>query len=121
LAVLLFRLDGVDDDEAEDVRKTLTEHAIGFYETPGGRWGISVAAIWLIDEAQLTRARALIDDYQAQRARRLQEEHARLKRDGSLESLRDRLMAHPVQSVVYVAIALVVLYFSIKPFFELGR
>ena len=65
MAVLLFPLRNVPDDEAEEVRALLGTHGIDFYETPASAFGISAGAIWLRDEAQLQVARQLIDDYQA--------------------------------------------------------
>lgn len=38
-AKILFRLSGVPDDEADDVRMLLTDNAIDFYETSAGNWG----------------------------------------------------------------------------------
>ena len=47
MALLLFRLRNVPDDEADEVRHLLNENSIEFYETSAGNWGISMPAIWL--------------------------------------------------------------------------
>ena len=65
MAIMLFKLRGVPDDEAEEVREVLKGAGIDFYETPPSRWGVSMEAIWLQDEEQMERARALIDGYQS--------------------------------------------------------
>ena len=39
MAKILFRLNGVSDDEANDVRELLSNNAIDFYETSPGNWG----------------------------------------------------------------------------------
>jgi hypothetical protein len=39
MAKILFRLNGVSDEEANDVRELLANHAIDFYETSAGNWG----------------------------------------------------------------------------------
>lgn len=121
MAVLVFRLRGVSEEEADDVRALLSSHGIAFYETSAGNWGISMPAIWLQDEGDWTEARRLIDEYQAERRRRLQEEHASLKREGRLESTFDRIKQDPLRFLLYLAAALVVLYLSTKPFLDLGR
>ena len=67
MAILLFSLRGVPDDEADDVRELLTEQAIDFYETSAGNWGISMPALWLKDHGQLAQAQELLANYQRQR------------------------------------------------------
>jgi hypothetical protein len=72
MAKIVFRLAGVGDDEAQDVRTLLQEAGIEFYETSAGRWQISLAALWLRHDDDFQRARALIDAYQDERRVRLQ-------------------------------------------------
>ena len=67
MAKLLFRLNGVNEDEAEDVRTLLQDAGIEFYETDEGRWRISVAAIWLRHNDDYEQARGLLDQYQQER------------------------------------------------------
>lgn len=71
---IVFRLNGVEDDEANDVRALLEEAEIEFYETHAGRWRISVAAIWLKNPAEFEQARALIDEYQQQRSEQIRQQ-----------------------------------------------
>lgn len=119
MAVLLFKLNGVPEDEAGEVRALLAEHAIDVYETEAGRWGISLAAIWLRDESQLVQARALIDEYQQQRFLRAREEYERKKAAGELETWLGRALQHPLRFVVYLLAILLVLYLSLMPFLML--
>jgi hypothetical protein len=67
MAVIIFRLKDVPEDEADEVRELLRANHLDFYETSAGKWGISIAAIWLKDDSQKERARALIDDYQSKK------------------------------------------------------
>lgn len=120
MAVLLFRLNNVPEDEADAVRALLERHAIPFYETPGGRWGISVAGIWLYDDLYLERARGLIDAYQAERAREAREAYAQRRREGGAETLWQRFLREPLLFVFFVLVIAGVLYFSIVPFLGLG-
>jgi len=47
MSKILFRLNGVSDDEAEEVRELLASNNIDFYETSPGNWGVSMPAIGL--------------------------------------------------------------------------
>lgn len=115
MAKLLFRLNGVSDDEADDVRTLLQEHAIEIYETNAGRWLIGVAAIWLPDETEYVKARALIDAYQAERYQRLQQENTHNKQS-VLQSLIGRLWQSPLEFLMVMLALLFVLGVSIYPF-----
>ncbi len=119
MAVLLFRLNGVPEDEADEVRMLLNEHGISFYETHAGRFGISLAAIWLRDESQQAMARELLDSYQEARTQRAREEYQALRRTGRHETCWQRLREHPVRFLLYVGGILFILYLSLMPFFSL--
>lgn len=121
MAKILFRLNGVPDDEADDVRELLTRHAIDFYETSAGNWGVSMAAIWLKDEAQFNQARALLDAYQAERATRMREEYARLKHEGKHKTFLQAVSQRPVSFAVHLALAMLVIYLSFQLVFELAK
>ncbi len=118
MAILLFRLNGVPDDEADEVRRLLSEHHIDYYETHAGRWGISVAAIWLRDETQLKAAHHLIEEYQHRRSTSARAHYEHLRREGRLESVVERLLAHPLRAAAYLVAILVILYLSIAPFLD---
>lgn len=117
----LFSLNGVPDDEAEDVRALLTASAIDFYETQAGNWGISAPAIWLRDESQFAQARALIDAYQCERLLRVREEYARRQKEGRNRTTIDVIRENPLRFLVYLAAILAVIYFSTKPFLDIGK
>lgn len=120
-AARIFSLKGVPDDEAEDVRRLLTEHGIVHYETPVGMWGLTGGAIWTKDAAQAGKARALIDSYQQARAKSMRAAYAQLKAQGETPTFVDRLMEDPLRFIVYAAVAAGVLYLSIKPFIHFGK
>lgn len=121
MPIMLFRLNNVPEDEAEEVRALLTEHGIEFYETHAGNWGVSTAAVWLRDESRLAEAKSLLETYQAERATRVREAYQQSKAEGQDRGLLDELKEHPVRLVVYVAVILAVLYLSTMPFFHWGR
>jgi hypothetical protein len=120
MPVLLFRLNGVPDDEAEEVRELLAEHNIDWYETDAGRWGISVAALWLRDEAQAATARQLIDEYQEARALRVQGEYQARRAEGREETLLDRFRRDPLRFVFYVMLVAGIVYLMLIPFMPVG-
>ncbi|MBT8132410.1 MAG: hypothetical protein KJO35_09090 [Gammaproteobacteria bacterium] len=120
MAILLFRLRGVPDDEAQDVRDLLTAHNIDHYETPAGNWGISMPSLWLRDESQRDRAKALIKDYQEQRASTAREQLAQAKREGNNRTLLDEFKDHPIRFTAIILFVLLILYLSTKPFLALS-
>jgi len=121
MAVRLFKLRDVPDDEAEDVRHLLAEHGIDFYETYAGNWGIGTPAIWLKDESRLQQAKALIDQYQGERAIRMRAEYEQKKQDGRHETMLDRMKAHPVQVIIFGALTLFIVYVTLTPFLNFGK
>lgn len=121
MAVQLFRLRNVPDDEAEDIRNLLTKHHIDHYETPAGNWGISMPAIWLHDDLQLDRAKSLIEEYQQKRSKIAKLEREQANQEGTRQGLISSFMKSPIQTIVYTALAVVILYFSVKPFLNFGK
>lgn len=121
MPIRLFALNGVPDDEAEDVRALLTAGGIDFYETPAGNWGISSPAIWLNDETQLEKARSLIDAYQRERRVRVREEYAQLQKAGRQRTIIDVIRENPLRFIVYLAVIAAIIYFSTTPFMDVGK
>lgn len=120
MAVRLFSLRDVPDDEAEEIRNLLSENNIEFYETSPGNWGISAPGIWLKCEEQLQPARALIETYQTERAEQQRNIYQQLKREGKHRTFWTLLREEPFKIITYIGIVLVILYFSTKPFLSLG-
>ncbi|MHB1241579.1 MAG: DUF6164 family protein [Gammaproteobacteria bacterium] len=90
MAILLFRLKHVPDDEAAALRALLDEHGVDYYETPESRWGISVPALWLREERQTQTANELIRTYQEERQRSARAAYEQAKAEGSAETLLRR-------------------------------
>ena len=120
MAVKLFKLRNVPDDEAEEVRQLLADHEIDFYETYAGGWGISMPAIWLQDATQLTQATALIDAYQERRTTQARTEYAQLKQQGQHRTVPDKIRENPVRFVLLFMLSLFILYISLAPFLQFG-
>ena len=116
MSILLYRLNDSSFDEAEEIRELLETNNIEFYETLPGKWGFSVAAIWLVDESQLAHAQQLVDHYQTERVTRIRAEYQQLKAEGKIETVFDRFKQHTTLFILTLGIMLFIAYFSIKPF-----
>lgn len=121
MPVKLFPLNGVPEDEAEEVRALLNAGEIDYYETPAGNWGLSVPALWLHDENQFAQARALIDVYQQARLLRVREEYEQQQREGRQRTLIDVIRENPLRFFAYVAVIVAIIYFSTQPFLDIGK
>ena len=111
MPVMLYSLRNVSDEEADDIRNLLSDNHIEFYETPGGRWGISMEAIWLKDESFKERASQIIEEYQRQRSQRVRQEYRERKALGEVETVWQRFAEKPVQMLFYIATILTIIYF----------
>lgn len=116
----LFNLRGVPDDEAAEIRELLHNQGIDYYETPAGNWGISVHAIWLNDDSQVARAKLLLDQYQRERLTRAKVEYTQLQKEGKQRTVIDLIKENPLRFFAYLAVIAIILYFSTKPFIEMG-
>ena len=115
MAKLLFRLGGVEEDEAEDVRQVLDEAGIKYYETHAGRWRISLAAIWLVDSNDYPQARAILDEYQEERHQRMQA----LAQD--LPTFWQSVAQRPIHFFFTVLSVIFILALVLLPFLLLAR
>lgn len=117
MAILLFKLRQVPEDEASEVRELLTSHDIPFYETSAGNWGISMPAIWLHNDEHYAEARSIIDSYQQLRANRMREQYLADKAAGRADTLISLLRNDPLRTVASVAAIAAIIYFSIVIFY----
>jgi hypothetical protein len=120
MTLLLFNLRGVPEDEADEVRDLLTEQNIDFYETSAGNWGMSMPALWLRNDADLEKARYLLNQYQQQRFLTSRENYLQRKKAGQQNTLLKAFIEKPVLYCAYLFAMLLVVYVSIKLLFELG-
>ncbi|GJL74801.1 DUF6164 family protein [Nitrosomonas sp.] len=121
MSKILFKLNGVSDDEANEVRALLDDNDIDYYETTAGNWGVSLPVIWLKDVTQFKRARALVDEYQKARTIRMRAEYALLKKEGKNKTLFDAIKEKPVQFMIHLAVSVVVVYLSIRLVIDIGE
>lgn len=120
MATLLFNLRGVPEDEAFEVRDLLMHHEIDFYETSAGNWGMSLPALWLRDDSQLSKAKQLLDEYQHYRYASQREAYLKRKAAGEHKTLWQSFLQHPFLFCTYLAIMGLIIYVSIRLVFEIG-
>lgn len=109
MSKLLLNLRLVLEDEIEDVRAMLDENRIEYYETKPSRWGISHGAIWLSNDDDLPRAKALMAVYQSARQARARAEYEAGQRDGTGETFADVWRREPMKVVLAAAAVIVLL------------
>ncbi|MCC5881029.1 MAG: hypothetical protein JJU25_00125 [Halomonas sp.] len=119
MATLLFRLANVSEEEAWEVRRLLDEHGFDTYETHAGFWRLGVDAIWLRDDAQREAAREVLERYQAERQERVQQEYADRIERGQVPSLWQRLLHHPIRSLLVSLAVIAILALTLLPFLGL--
>lgn len=119
---LLLSLRLAEDDEADEVRELLDAHAVDWYETRPGFWGISAGGIWLRDLERAAEVKALLDDYQRRRSERVRGEHAVAVREGRAPTFIGALRADPRGMLLkLVAAALLVVLTIAVPFLLFAR
>lgn len=118
MSTLLFRLNDVPEDEAEDVRQLLANKGIDCYETHAGFFGLGVAAIWLSNDSQLLLAKAIIDDYQSHRAVSQRKQYEALRASGEIPSFGKAILQHPVRFTGIMLLVLFILLLTLLPFWK---
>lgn len=113
---LLFRLNGVPEDEADDVRALLEQHQFDVYETNSGRWGITTAAIWLRNDDDFEYARSLIDDYQSHRTQQQRQDYEARQQRGEIPPWFVRLQQNPMDHLAVAMAFIMILAVLLWPF-----
>lgn len=116
MAKQLLKLRNVPQDELAEIYELLESHEVEFYETSAGNWGISMPALWLVNDDDFSQARALLDEYSEQRFLRAREEYEYMKQTGKARTFFDIAKENPFKVGLYLVIVFVLIYFSIAPF-----
>lgn len=120
MAIQIFNLRNVPDDEAEEICALLEAQHIDFYETPAGRWGMSSPGLWVNDEAQVASAKQLIAQYQQGRTVRARQLYAEQKAQGQHLTLWASVKLHPLRVAAVLLVLAFMLYVSVGPFLNIG-
>lgn len=116
---LLFKLRQVPDDEADDVRRLLDDASIDWYETSAGNWGISLPGIWLSNDDDFDRAKALLHRYQEERANLSRQAYRERQSEGTAPGIVDRLLERPLVTSGIVLFCIFIMYVSLKPIWQM--
>jgi hypothetical protein len=108
MAKLLFRLNGVFEEEANYVREALDNAGIEYYETNQGRWGISVAAIWLPNEDDYIAARELLDQVQEEWIEHVQGDY--------VPTFAERFRERPTAFILTILAVIAMIGLTVVPF-----
>lgn len=108
MAKLLLNLRYVPDDEAVDVCAFLDAAGIAWYQTRPSPFGISLGGIWLRENDDLPRAKALMAEYQRERQAKAKAAQTQAERDGTAETFADVVRGDP-KRVVLIVIAIIFL------------
>jgi len=117
MAIIIFKLRFVPEDEAQDVRELLMENSIEYYETSAGVFGISMPALWLTDESQKNETEKLINEYQKKRQTKAQNEYAAQKANGTNRTILDMYKENPVRFFTIIFCIAILMYISVYLFF----
>lgn len=116
MPAFLMSLREVPVDEYAEVSALLHRHGLEHYRTEPSRWGISHGALWLVDDAALAAARALLDDYQRQRGEAARAAFALARQRGEVPTLLERFLQRPLVTAAQWLALLAMLALSILPF-----
>ncbi len=103
MSKLLLNLRNVADDEIQDVTALLDRAGIAHYRTEPSPWGISFGGIWVRDDDEHARAKALMGEYQQARGERVRAERQAALADGTAETFGTLLRRRPLFVVVVLA------------------
>lgn len=118
MAIKLYPLRNVPDDEAEQMRELLRTAEIEFHETNAGFIGIGTAAIWVDDPAQFEHAQSLIAEYQQQRYHQAHDQFLQRKARGDQTHFIDLLKENPARIIFYILFALFLVLIMTTPFWQ---
>ncbi len=120
MSKLLFSLRGVPEDEAIEIRALLNASELEYYETSSGNWGVSMPALWVVNNENFEEAQSLLNEYHQSRALSQRKLYEQLKKEGKHQGVKDVFLLKPFRFMVYIAGMVFILYLSIRMLFEFG-
>ena len=78
-------------------------------------------AIWVKEEEQFDKAKALLDAYQSERSMRVKNEMNRLKQAGEQKTFIDMFKQNPVNFILHLMVSLLVIYLSVRLVSDLAQ
>ncbi|MCK5831022.1 MAG: hypothetical protein KAH20_12055 [Methylococcales bacterium] len=120
MSKLLFSLRGVPDDEASEIKELLDINELDFYETSAGNWGVSMPALWLVNNDDYGKAQSLLNEYHQKRAVLQRQIYDQLKKEGKNKGIKDVFLQKPFRFMIYIGGVVFIFYISIKLLLEIG-
>ena len=117
---LIFDLRGVPDDEADEVRALLDAERVDYYETRPAPLGLFAGGLWLRENTEYDRAKALLAGYQLQRRAAALARQAEAERDGTRETFWASLARHPVRVIAVLLGIVFIVGFTLLPYLLFG-
>lgn len=110
MAKLLFKLNGVTDEEANFVRARLDEAEVDYYETSQGRFGISLAGIWLRNADDYEEVRLLLNE--------IQRDWLEEVRQQPVPTMGQRFFEAPARFILSLVAIIAIASLTVIPFLE---
>lgn len=121
MAARLLGLRDVPEDELQGIEAALEAAGIEHYQIPPGLFGLSPAALWIKNPADLEQARAVLEMFQAARARASREAWQAAREAGEVPTFWQALWLKPWHALGLLILVLGVLFALSLPMFGLGR
>ena len=108
MAKKVYDTNWASSEEVSDIFALLQRHAISYYETPKGVFGLSMGAIWVENDSDYDTARQIIEEYDKVRALRVRQQYESAAQGtglvATLLNVRRLIVERPHEALLYVAI-----------------
>ena len=115
---LLINLRDVPLDEQEEIHALLQAEQIDYHETSAGVFGLSVAALWVNDEAQFRHARQLLDAYALERQQRMRAQREAEQAVGGTRTMLGMILERPLRFIGCFLLLVGIVYLSTVHFWN---
>jgi hypothetical protein len=118
MAILLMKLRQVPEDELIEILRLLDDHAVDYYQTSAGPFGVSLPALWLRDEARADEVKGLLDEYAERRQREARQAQAAEVAARGERRVWDMFRESPFKFSLRVLLIVFFVWLSVHPFFQ---
>lgn len=115
---LLINLRDVPLDEQEEIHALLQAEQIDYHETSAGVFGLSVAALWVNDQAQFRHARQLLDAYALERQQRMRAQREAEQAVGGTRTMLGMILERPLRFIGCFLLLVGIVYLSTVHFWN---
>jgi len=105
----VFDLQGVPDDEAQEVRTLLSKMNIKYYETHEGDF-LGGAALWVDSENEHQRARLLIEEYQRELRQRVRSAYRASGHSSIFYAIRQKVRQNTPFLIFSILVLVILIY-----------